>query len=530
MSKKVIELIRVSTENQAGEDRASIPAQQAVNRKTAQAYGLQIVKSIEITDVSGAAVLYAPEMQQLIRLIQSPEIHGVVAREFSRLMRPENFNDYVLLQAFVDTKTVLHLPEGPIDLSSKTGRLMGTIRAAIAGLERSEILERVWSAKEEKRRRGECPAAPMCLPFGVGYTKERGWFYKPEAEKMRECFRLFLGGTTSYKTLAKRMGFKSRTALKALMQNPIWTGWRVYDWKRDTSSAARRMKADGRQGGRRKVRRSAEGVIRVQVIKEPLISDADFKRVQMLIESKTERHLREREGYGHKFLYNGFLSCAQCGAPIYTFTRSRDGVGYYVCKNRMRRGAAKACRTSYMNQHQLEAKLNDLFSVQLTDKRILTNLIKQHEEQHNGRGQRARIARLQHQVETLREKRQRVLELFVEGLITRDERAKRLEDIDRETKLAQEVLLREEPQLLNLTAEKLGEIARPFLTWKMLDREGKRRVLASAMPEIRVTDYAIKGFYLLPPNGNGNGRASVAPLSQAGYLSLGEVGLSSRAG
>lgn len=54
-------------------------------------------------------------------------------------------------------------PEGPIDFSNKSGRLMGAIRAAIAGLERTEILERVWSAKEEKRRRGELAQNPIVL-------------------------------------------------------------------------------------------------------------------------------------------------------------------------------------------------------------------------------------------------------------------------------------------------------------------------------------------------------------------------------
>src|ERR1035437_8926601 len=88
--KKVIELIRVSTENQAASDRASIPAQRTVNRRTCKQFGLEIVRSIELADVSGASVLLAPEIQELIRLMQSPEVDGVVAREFSRLMRPEN--------------------------------------------------------------------------------------------------------------------------------------------------------------------------------------------------------------------------------------------------------------------------------------------------------------------------------------------------------------------------------------------------------------------------------------------------------
>src|SRR5437868_15238827 len=99
--KSVIELIRVSTEGQASGDRASIPAQRAVNRRTCAQYGLEIVRSIEISDVSGACVLLAPAMQQLIQAMRSEEIHGVVASEFSRLMRPEDFEDFALLLAFV---------------------------------------------------------------------------------------------------------------------------------------------------------------------------------------------------------------------------------------------------------------------------------------------------------------------------------------------------------------------------------------------------------------------------------------------
>src|SRR6185503_7013095 len=113
--------------------------------------------------VSGAAVLLAPEIQELLRLMESPDIHGVVTREFSRLMRPENFSDYALLQAFAESGTQLYLPDGPLDFSSKTGRLLGSVRAAMAGIERTEMLEKIWSAKEEKRRAGGFAQSRVCL-------------------------------------------------------------------------------------------------------------------------------------------------------------------------------------------------------------------------------------------------------------------------------------------------------------------------------------------------------------------------------
>lgn len=341
--KKVIELIRVSTEQQAANDKASIPAQRAVNARTCSQYGLNVVRSIEVTDVSGASVLLAPEIQELMRLIQSPEIHGVVAREFSRLMRPENFADYALLQAFVDSNTVLYLPEGPIDLSSKTGRLMGSIRAAIAGLERTEILERVWSAKEEKRRRGELAQSQIVLPFGVGYEQGRGFYYKPEAERVHEAFRLFLAGDHNYLKLSHLVGVTPR-GMHLILRNPIWTGWRVIDRKRDTSAAGRYPAINGRQADRRKVKRAPDEVIRVQVISEPLVSEADFQAVQRIMDQKQAKHWRCQENIERRFTYNSFLTCSVCGEIVHTAFARRD---YYACKGRR---TEHKCPTMYMRR------------------------------------------------------------------------------------------------------------------------------------------------------------------------------------
>ena len=185
MSKKVIELIRISTEGQAAADKASIPAQRAANRRTSAAYGLEICKSFEISDVSGAAVLHAPEIREMIELMKSPEIHGVVTKEFSRLMRPENFDDYQLLQHFADTKTILYLPGGPIDLGSKMGRLMAASGLFLPASNAKKIANGCGGAKEAKRRQGENPQSDITLPYGVEYKRNLGWFYTPSAEKVR---------------------------------------------------------------------------------------------------------------------------------------------------------------------------------------------------------------------------------------------------------------------------------------------------------------------------------------------------------
>jgi DNA invertase Pin-like site-specific DNA recombinase len=495
-TKRVIQLLRVSTEAQAGEDRAGIPAQRAANASTAKAHGLTIVRTIEMADVSGAAVLRAPEMQELLRVIESPEIEGVVAKEFSRLMRPENYGDFAILQAFAETHTVLYLPEGPMDFRNKTGRLMGTIRAAIAGLEMSEIKERTWAAKESMRRAGKFPSADIILPFGVGYERgAQNWYYKPEAEKVAEVFRRFLSGNTNYDALSEFLGL-SRGSVKNILTNPIFTGWRVIDKKRDVSVSSRTYRAGGRQGDRPKVNRTPEEIIRVRVIEDGLVSESDFRQVQRMVEQKATRNLRMRTKVGH-FTYNGFLWCAKCGDRLHTFRNQFDRY-YYICSNKKRKDAAGdfLCRHScYQNRDKLEPVLDDLFSTRLTDEGFLQRLFEHQDRQSRHTESRSRMERLQEHLETLGQKRQRVIELFIDGEISREERGRRLGQIEGEMAKTQEMISREQPPTV-LSVDAVAELFSPFLEWKMLERENKRQLLSAICPQIRVQNYVVDGVFV----------------------------------
>jgi site-specific DNA recombinase len=488
--KRVIELIRVSTGSQAASDRASIPAQRAVNRRTCAQHQLEIVRSIEIADVSGASVLLAPEIQELIRLMQSPSIHGVVTREFSRLMRPENFEDYALLQAFVESKTILYLPEGPLDLSSKTGRLMGTIRAAIAGLERTEILERVWAAKEEKRRRGELAQSSIVLPFGVGYEQGRGFFYKPEAERVREAFHQFQSGNHSYKKLAEMVGVTPR-GMHLILRNPIWTGWRVISKKRDTSSSGKYASVDGRQADRRKIDREPGDVIRVQVIDKPLVTIDEFDAVQQIMDLKQRKHWRTRADYVHRFLYNGFLTCSTCGEVVHSALARRD---YYTCKGRRTK---HKCPSRYMARERLEKELDDLFSYSLTNRTFLTNCVQSLQKRSERKDTESLTDKLTDDIQTLRCRRQRVIDSFIEGVLSREERDQRLAAIEIAVRSAQDALNRQTgPKPLDI--EDLIEAFAPLAEWQYWSRDQKRMVLSTLIPDIRVADYKVESLGLSP--------------------------------
>lgn len=481
MTKRVLELIRVSTESQAAEDRASIPSQRAINRRTAVAYGLTIVRSIEMADVSGAAVLMAPEMKELLILISDREIHGVVAREFSRLMRPENFSDYALLQAFADTNTVLYLPEGPIDFTSKTGRLMGTIRAAIAGMERTEILERIWSAKEEKRRNGELGQSHKCLPFGVGYDfKSRKWFYTADSMRVKEAFRLLLSGNTSYGSIARTVAMHSHT-VASVLRNPIYTGWRVIDKKRDSSAAGKYVVKNGRQADRRKISRAPDEVIRVKVIEQPLVTEEEFNQAQRIMDHKKQFHWRMNDTTEHRFTYNGFLVC-ECGKAIHSRAQWSD---YYACPAK--------CGTKYQRRDILDPHLDQIFAERLTSsaflkRHVMPALERKPKPETNGE-------HAERQIELLTAKRRRILDTYFEGVINAGERDARLASVDKELKAFASIRHRERPST-DVTLQSLAETFAPFVEFDLLNREDKRALLSTLTPTITVANYEVKGLLL----------------------------------
>ena len=499
--KSVIELIRVSTEGQASEDRAGIPAQREANRRTAQAYGLTIVKSIEIVDVSGAAVLSSPQMQELLRMIESPEIQGVVAKEFSRLMRPEKFTDYALLQQFIDTRTVLYLPDGPIDLASKSGRLLGTIRAALAGLERREIIERMNDAKESMRRAGKHPGGESSLPYGVAYSPKTGWSYKADAEKVRTAFHLFLSGETSYTVLSQKLHIP-RTNVRFILENPIYTGWRVYREKRDPSATGYVSRPGGRQGYRRKIERAPDEVIRARVL-DPIVSEADFNHVQHIIRLKKEKHWRSYAKAPNHYTYNGFLTCGDCSSLLYTHTAKDE---YYVCKSRNTREARLRaarglipCSNSYILRKKLEPKIDFLLGEKLREPEFLSRVVDEFNASIQKFVSTAATEKIvvSQKLASLEAKKQRILEAFFDGTIDKHERDSRIANIDSELSAFRQILLDSTPVVPEArTDADFGEILEPFAEWEFLERDDKRALLAALCPEIRVERYVVKSLML----------------------------------
>ena len=486
MSIKVAEWVRVSSEAQADPERFGIAAQKTVNRDTCKHHGLEVVKIFEVTDVSGKDIMLAPETADLIAMMQSGRIQGVVAREFSRLMRPDNFSDYTLLGIFQTTHTKLYLPEGPVDLNEKMGRLMTSVQAAIAGFERSTIRERLFRGGEENRKAGGRFAST--LPKGVGYTKEAGWFYTPESQRVKEAYEMVLRGE-SLNEIGRFLGM-SATGARYAMHNPIYKGWRVYERECGEAGTGK----NGRQPKYRPLRkRSAEHVIRTQVIKQPLVSPEVWSRACKILDVRSESCRRER--VGGMASYNGFVFCDVCGR-IMTPIRG-SGKGYYVCLNRYQR---KGCTQGYHRITDVEQRIDSLLSEQMTDPAFLRRLVMRWEVKSKDDRKASQIERLESDQKALERKRVRTIDMYADGDITKQERTERLGAVAEQLGRVNEELSRLRDSAQPIGVNQLLEMFKMFVGWDTRPKEDRRKLLSLTIPRMRIKDGEVVSVFRLLDN------------------------------
>jgi len=509
-AKKVIELIRVSTEAQAGDKKGGIDAQKAANQQTAKQYGLEIVKTVKLVDVSGAEVLWNEEFRQLLKDIADPEVYGVVTCEFSRLMRPENPGDGVILQRFMDTDTRLCLPTGPIDFNDDMGGFMGGVLAQFSGLHRKIIRNNTMRGKEALRKKGRWAVSWKCLPYGVAYDRETCQFsYKqPEAQKLKKVFKRCLAGDLNYAEHAKSLNVAG-SSVRHILTNPIYKGYLFLSQRRDPTE--KRISKKGKSY-KSEIAREQDKVINKKVM-PGLISEKDFDRVYAKIAVKTELNTKKITNAVH-FAYTGVLFCAKCGARMYTQLKNqreekrKDGVlsiparYFYVCSKRLR-GGKDACDAPYCRREQLEAALDWQVARKLSSPKWLEQTHKAYRKQLEAGFSEKDRARTQEHLDKLLAKRKRIEDVYFDGKFEKSGLDERLSQVDREIQEARDTLAELTQKMPPWDPKVVAELAEPLHKWRELDREDKQKLLKSLPFTFQVLNDEVKMMFMgyeTPPN------------------------------
>jgi hypothetical protein len=232
------------------------------------------------------------------------------------------------------------------------------------------------------------------------------------------------------------------------------------------------------------------------------VTEQEFARVQQVIELKRQNHWRGRKDVPHRYTYNGFLTCGDCSSLLYTHTSKQE---FYQCKSRHPRErrrrellALEPCTNHYMLRKKLEPKIDRLLGEKLREPSFLGSVLDSYNETQARVSPTVGIERptLVARLEALRDRKQRILDTFFDGVIDKSERDARLAEIDRETDAYHHILTDTVNPSVPLTVQDLRACLEPLAEWEYLDRDDKRTLLALICPQISVSRYTVKSVGL----------------------------------
>jgi site-specific DNA recombinase len=390
--RRVIGIIRVSTQGQVGEDKYGQERQRHDIALAAKAHDLEVIRAIEVVE-SGGTAFRGEDFQQVFRDLERADVAGAVVAAVDRLIRPGFLGDLAVFDPFQRHHKLIFTPSQVIDVATDGGYLMAGMFGMSAGLEKRAILNRTLSGKERARAAGKHPGGPHLLPRGLAFDKVTGaWSYtQPDAGRVKKAYDL-LFQCMSFEDIARAVGFRTGRGVCTILRNTCWKG----------------------------IRTSAPNGLRAVPMERPmgitpLISPAQWAKAQKILDAKrTATRGRKRQEHNIS-VGSGLLRC-RCGRFLYLKRDYRPGqVDLFYCGHSKAEGCgAGSIRRTVVEQRMLGA-IADFSSV-----KTVRAMVEQALSKPAGKKPPSAVS-TQREIARVTGERDRLIDMRVKNKITEDQ-------------------------------------------------------------------------------------------------------------
>lgn len=331
---------RVSTEEQAGEERFSLKTQHKICEAGMKARGFQLAENGIYDDPGRSATnMDRPGLKAMLARVQEdPSIKAVFVQDTDRLSR--NTQNHLVIRALIKKQEIqfVSVSQPTIGDDSAEGNLMDTLIAGMNQFQSQLTGRKTTKSMEQKFSEGGWPTkAP------IGYinsedpkTKKRIVVLDQQrAPLIVEAFKMYATGDYSvliildelYKRgLTTTRGKKiAHSKMVALLKNHFYYG-------------EMRWRGMSRKG-----------------IHQPLIDEKLFKRCQAIMGDHNHHVSRRRK---FNFVLRAFAFCAECGQRYTAEFHPKKKIAYYHCNRTLKE---KKCRSKYVNSKYLEKQVEEKF-------------------------------------------------------------------------------------------------------------------------------------------------------------------------
>ena len=391
IEKKAIAYFRVSTDMQA--EDLSLETQEKGGEIFAKDNNVKIVK--KFTDVMSGGNRNRKGFLDAQKYLEEhkDEIDYFIAYDVSRIAR-DAFAFLSLFNKLNILGVKLKLINNPnLDTDSPMGKLIITILAAIFEFFRFDNADRVRDnmiirVKEGKRMNN--------APYGYRMIDKRMVIIPEEAEIIKFVFEQYLKGHGI--VAIEKMINRDRSTIKQWLQNKVYAGYNVFGVTRTNKSTFKQVKNP-----------DPSKIIEVKGDWESIISLDTWQKVADIMTKNRELRMRNIEKTS--YLLAGLL-VHTCGEK-FRGNSGRKGTYYYRCK-----GCNRSIKTDTIDSKVLDELFNS---------DILSELNRTSDGEAEAK--KKEISRLKYKKISLLNKEKKLIDLYTEDLISKDEYARRRNDI-----------------------------------------------------------------------------------------------------
>lgn len=294
---------RVSTDEQVREG-VSLEEQQERLKAYCKAMNWNIEVRLYVDDGYSAKSLDRPNLNKLIKDVKARKINKVMVTKLDRLSR-RLLDLLTIIDLFQEHGVSFVSISESFDTNTPSGRLTLQVLGAVAEFERERIRERVYENMYHAATQGKWLTQS---PYGYRLEDKELVIYDPEANIVRQVFKMYAEDGLGYYSIAKQLnneGIPSKQnkewsirSIKLMLTNPVYKGTLV--WNRLDSSKKKRTE------------KNEEDWVIIDDAVPAIINKITWELVQKKVGKKQMASRAQTSPH----LLGGLLKCGNCGAGM----------------------------------------------------------------------------------------------------------------------------------------------------------------------------------------------------------------------